>query len=112
MTLVRTLLAVWLALAVPAAGAAVSAAAPDCSDHATAPAHEAHGEHGGAKTEGSHADCDCQCGGLHCVGGFSLSGTPALPPNALPKPGWLSPGATAGLTAPLPDHPFRPPISA
>lgn len=118
MTLVRTLLAVWLTLAVPAAGVAVVSAAPDCADHDGAAAahtdHAGHATHADGHDPGSPAPanhCDCDCEGLHCASGTGLSIPASLLFHAAPAAGRLAASGTPGMPSALPDEPFRPPIS-
>jgi hypothetical protein len=110
---VRTLLAVWLTLAVPAAGVDAVAAVPDCASHeAAATSHAGHGSHANAVEAGSGAfQCDCPCGGLDCSSALSLQVSPQTPDHGAPVTGWIEGAAVAGISSVAPDIPFRPPIS-
>lgn len=110
---VRTLLAIWLTLAVPAAGVAAVATVPDCAGHeATATSQAGHGGHADHSADpGSDPfQCDCPCGGLDCSSALSLQVSPDIPGHDAPVSGWIEGAATAGITTVAPDLPFRPPI--
>lgn len=112
MTRVYTLLAIWLTLAVPAAGVAAVSGAPDCTDHAPAQVHDGHGGHEDHDAASGHDGCDCPCTVLHCGSApSSIADSGPLAVHAAPGVRWMSAADGAGVPTSPPDNPFRPPAS-